>query len=274
MTFYKTSKEKAAEWNISIRHIQYLCKEGKIEGAIKKAGIWFIPDDAPIPIQYTKTGDNHFHYVGTKKKIFDCSIELIKSKGFEAVSMKEIADIVGITQSSMYNHFKSKQEILDTIYNFYGHYYLKNRPSLEAIEPILRNGSLFDIIKSVTYKFNDDHLKQMTDIIAILLYRCAIDERARELTKSLMVDEGVKFAETVFNKAVEIGRLSPMDTHSAAVFINSIKLYMFHIWVVDSSPETTLKVREDEARLYQHASRLLTDLKPSDKSVETPDKNK
>ena len=51
----------------------------------------------------------------TKEKILNKALTLFSSKGFEAVSVKEIAADVGIKDSSLYKHFKSKQEIFDTI---------------------------------------------------------------------------------------------------------------------------------------------------------------
>lgn len=261
MMNYKTVAEKASEWNISTRHLQYLCKKGSIESAVKKAGIWFIPDDVPIPVQYSKSGGKQFNFIGTKKKIFDCAIELFKIKGFDAVSIKDVADAVGITQSSMYNHFKSKQEILDTMYDYYCYYFHKDLPTLETIDTVLQNGSLVDILKSTTFQYHKDYARQMSGIVSIIFYRCAIDDRAKEIKQSLMIDKGVEFVESVFDRAMKTGRLAPMDKHAMAVFINSIKIYSLHIWIADPSPETSAKMREDEINLYRHAARLLTDLK-------------
>ncbi len=36
-------------------------------------------------------------------------------KGYDAVSIRQIASAVGIKESSIYNHFKSKQDILNKI---------------------------------------------------------------------------------------------------------------------------------------------------------------
>lgn len=44
-----TCKEKALEWNLSVRTINNLCKQGKIPGAIKVNNRWHIPDDAEKP---------------------------------------------------------------------------------------------------------------------------------------------------------------------------------------------------------------------------------
>lgn len=51
----------------------------------------------------------------TKEKIIDEALTLFSINGFKGTSVKNIADAVGIKDSSLYKHFKSKQEILDTI---------------------------------------------------------------------------------------------------------------------------------------------------------------
>lgn len=42
-------KEAAMRWNVSERRVSTLCKEGKIEGAVKKGKQWSIPTDAEKP---------------------------------------------------------------------------------------------------------------------------------------------------------------------------------------------------------------------------------
>ena len=51
----------------------------------------------------------------TKEKIFDVSPELFSQKGFNNTSVRQIAREVGIKESSIYNHYPSKQAILDEI---------------------------------------------------------------------------------------------------------------------------------------------------------------
>ena len=46
----KNCKEKALEWGISVRTINYLCKNGKIKDAVKVGKEWRIPDDSEKPV--------------------------------------------------------------------------------------------------------------------------------------------------------------------------------------------------------------------------------
>lgn len=261
MISYKTLKEQADEWHISLRHLQYLCKQGRIEGAIKKAGAWFVPDNAPMPAQYTKFRNGHVHFVGTKKRIFCHAIALFRQRGFEAVSMKDIADAVGITQSSVYNHFKSKQQILDAGYEFYRYYFLSDRPTVESIEPILHEGSLVDIVKSANFLFREDHYEQMADITTIIFHRCAIDMAAKELASSLVIEEGINFVQSILDRAVEIGRLAPLDTRAVSMLINSTRIFLLHCWLSRVSDEAYAQFDLGEVKMCQVIAAALTDLK-------------
>lgn len=51
----------------------------------------------------------------TKERILAAAPELFSTQGFEATSVSQIADEVGIRKASMYSHFTSKQEILEAL---------------------------------------------------------------------------------------------------------------------------------------------------------------
>ena len=51
----------------------------------------------------------------TKEKITEEALTLFAERGYKGTSVKNIADAVGIKDASLYNHFKSKQEIFNSI---------------------------------------------------------------------------------------------------------------------------------------------------------------
>ena len=55
----------------------------------------------------------------TKEKILCTALELFSQRGYDGVSVRDIARAVGIRESSIYNHFKSKQAIFDGIVEFF-----------------------------------------------------------------------------------------------------------------------------------------------------------
>jgi AcrR family transcriptional regulator len=54
--------------------------------------------------------------ISTKEKVFEVALDLFAQKGYDAVSMREIADAVGIRKASLYSHFSSKDDLLEQIF--------------------------------------------------------------------------------------------------------------------------------------------------------------
>ncbi|MBP2027112.1 Fic family protein [Acetoanaerobium pronyense] len=59
---YITAKEASERWKISDRRIRALCKEGRIEGALKIEGRWLVPNEASKPVDARES--NKKKYLG------------------------------------------------------------------------------------------------------------------------------------------------------------------------------------------------------------------
>ncbi len=81
-----------------------------------------------------------------KDVIIKKAAELFKEKGFKAASMRELAEVVGVEAASLYNHIRSKSELLHLIcFNVANRYNLmmdevesEKTTSLQKIEKIVR----------------------------------------------------------------------------------------------------------------------------------------
>ena len=51
----------------------------------------------------------------TKDKILKHALKLFSSKGYKATTVRDISGSIGIKQSALYNHFKNKDQILETL---------------------------------------------------------------------------------------------------------------------------------------------------------------
>jgi len=51
----------------------------------------------------------------TKQVILDTALDLFSTKGYKATTVRDISGAIGIKQSALYNHFKNKEEILETL---------------------------------------------------------------------------------------------------------------------------------------------------------------
>ncbi len=76
----------------------------------------------------------------TRKKILDISFRLFSEKGYDHTTIQDIVDALGMSKGAVYHHFKSKEDILDHLYD---RYYVDSNmfgmiedPSLSGLEKL------------------------------------------------------------------------------------------------------------------------------------------
>ena len=60
---------------------------------------------------YTKRTARREQAERTKRHIYDCAITLFREKGFDNVTVEEVAEAANLSVGAFYHHFNSKQEI-------------------------------------------------------------------------------------------------------------------------------------------------------------------
>ncbi|AUB57513.1 TetR family transcriptional regulator [Methanobacterium sp. MZ-A1] len=147
----------------------------------------------------------------TKERIFDVSIELFAAKGFDAVSVREIARGVGIRESSIYNHYPSKNAILDDIFQYFEKELIKMRPP-EAQDPAKLNELTLDVFRErVKRTLNILKTPKMAKIFQISSSEQFRDERAKKIILHTLIKEPQQFTEKVLEKMVENGTIKPVN---------------------------------------------------------------
>ena len=57
----KTPEDLAIEWGLTARRVQFLCKEGRIDGAVKKGRQWLLPADTKKPARLKSGPKDRIH---------------------------------------------------------------------------------------------------------------------------------------------------------------------------------------------------------------------
>jgi Transcriptional regulator len=106
--------------------------------------------------------------MSTKQVIFDNALALFSQKGYDGVSVREIAKSVGIKESSIYNHYQSKKAILDDICGHFIKTLSVSRLPLEEVEKMLavmRPSEVFLTFISSYGRQIDKKITQMANVI-------------------------------------------------------------------------------------------------------------
>ncbi|MGG3561818.1 helix-turn-helix domain-containing protein [Neobacillus rhizosphaerae] len=148
----------------------------------------------------------------TKYKILEASIDLFSHKGFTAVSVRELTKVVGIKESALYNHFKSKDEILEWIYSLFRENHSKTRPNQDALEAICNRVTIKPFLTQGIINFKqavEEPLhEKMWRILNIEQFR---DQRARDIIINDVYKGTVDFLEVAFQIFIDKGELKQQN---------------------------------------------------------------
>ena len=71
--------------------------------------------------------------IETRNRILEISANLFANKGYDSVSLREIAGLLDIKESSLYNHFKNKADIRESLFRLFADETSKSRPPKQSL---------------------------------------------------------------------------------------------------------------------------------------------
>ena len=152
----------------------------------------------------------------TKQKILDAALDLFSTQGFEATSVSQIANEVGIRKASVYSHFASKQEILESlmqeVMKQYGHHTILSENgiadqdlSVEAITEM--------IVGHIRYILHEPQIVKGRKMLTVEQFRNPV--LAKVQTKQNYTNV-MNFFIRLIKKLTEQGKLSDNDSEITA----------------------------------------------------------
>lgn len=186
-----------------------------------------------------------------KKEIVYATLQLASEHGLRAVSMQMIAEKVGIKKASIYNHYASREEIVEAMYLYLREQSKSNNGVTTNYEDIFDGHSLKEILMLTV----DSYRKITTGEEMFLFYKIIMSERTLDKSAAeIMVMETNKMiaATTMLFYAlqakgyVEIKNIE-VTAYSFAMGINSIINYECDLAQIDKkTSKYTLEMFIDE----------------------------
>ena len=189
----------------------------------------------------------------TKDKIFDTALDLFSKKGYDSVSVRTIASEVGIKESSIYNHYSSKKDILMSILNYFEEYFKGNPLDDENIRKLLEeNPEEFYHQGSEMFKqqiFEEKILKIMK-LIFVQMYQ--IDE-VKEFFLREILGGSTDFWSDVFEILIQKNVIGS-DCNPNKLAEMYFGFSMFKLWEIflkyDDFPNAEIEIMFDEVEEY------------------------
>lgn len=199
----------------------------------------------------------------TKEKIFDVSLDLFSQKGFDGVSVREIAREVGIRESSIYNHYKGKEAILDAIIDYFMSELTQSGPPEEYMDSLMDQGpELFFEVGAKMYveQVNTPTMEKIWRLVSIEMYH---NEKIRNFYKEQLLEEPINIWEATFTKMIEKGLIKPFNPRTLAYEYFSFAIYLFFEYFVlkydedfDSFMDLALEKMNNHAEFLLNAIKI------------------
>jgi len=174
--------------------------------------------------------------MNTKEKIIYESLNLFSTRGFDSVSVRDIANSVGIKASSLYNHFKNKQDIIDTIINKYSQYvinffeHIKITTLIDNIKinksSCIYNDQFFNSSLAI-FKFylEDEFIVKFRKLLTIEQFN---NSRLSSLYNKIFIDDILAFQSKIFEILIDSNILIKKDSYTLALQFYSPVFLMFY----------------------------------------------
>ena len=116
----------------------------------------------------------------TKERILAAALDMFSQNGYAGTNIRELTASLGLVKSSMYKHFKSKEEIWNTLLDEMIAYYAEHFGSPEHLPPVpdSTEGLVALTMQMADFTIHDEMVIKTRKLLTIEQFR---DERAREL---------------------------------------------------------------------------------------------
>jgi AcrR family transcriptional regulator len=153
----------------------------------------------------------------TKEIILVNSTILFAKKGYDAVSIRDIAKVIGIKPSSLYNHYRSKEALFEAVLRHAEDLYLLYFRRLD--ENLANCHSLEEMIELI---FKEP--KKMANIFTCYAFSLIQSEQFRDTRSGLILtntflEYSINFLKSWFDKCVEQGLANQFDTKTISTII-------------------------------------------------------
>ena len=190
----------------------------------------------------------------TKTRIFNTALRLFATDGVENVPMRDIASAVGIKVASIYNHYVSKDQIVEACYDFFLGNYDINRLNKEQYIPVLLNGTKEEVVMLTNNQFPKEIEENMIYSMIVLFSRIYTEAKAIE-RYTRQINDSMLFLKELFEAGIELGRFEKFNVRGVSMLFLSARLFVAQS--VTIQPESLSDFRSAQQELMSELTNIL-----------------
>ena len=151
-------------------------------------------------------------------------MKLFSVYGFEAVSIRAIADAVGVGNSALYKHFKSKKDILDAIVVYSKEYFLQ-KSSQEMVQIQNKDDLKKACLSMFKFQTRDEWMVMFRKLLLIEQFK---NEEMAEIYRKFFLELPVESQAKVFEQLIGAGAMRDKNARVMAMELYA-PFYLYHL---------------------------------------------
>ncbi|MDI3548443.1 MAG: hypothetical protein PWR10_2095 [Halanaerobiales bacterium] len=181
--------------------------------------------------------DNRATGSDTRDKILEAALDLFASKGYHGTSMREIASMVDIQKSSIYNHFAGKKDIFEKLLLTFGPGSIKNiLTSKELKEKVDKPYEFLQLLARKAFNLTKKPEEQK---FIKLVMREHDRDSVKKLIEEKIMEEDRKILAGIFRTMMEKGLIKEYEPLLLATeFIGFFILLRIQYVLLERKPDT------------------------------------
>ena len=182
----------------------------------------------------------------TKERILNSAIELFSQNGFSETPMRKLSQKSGIKVSSLYNHYQSKEEILDSILQLYKEEITKQKLTDKTLDQIVMSYTPYQILYKSFQKIKEatssEKINKIAKIFLMELYR---NKKVRDFYVVFSLNENIESYEKLFKKMVERKKIKKNDISVlASTYLAIINFFYHEYFIYKTDDRDTIELEQ------------------------------
>ena len=205
--------------------------------------------------------------LGTKERIRDVAINLFSQKGYNAVSIREIAKLVGISESTIYSHYKSKEDIMDTIIQFLKDLF-QSQPDYIPLEKLIDKYDPEELVrKTISIMLEQMKMPYTRKILRLMCIEVYQNDKFLDFFKNQYLKPSYEIWSMIFEKMIERGYIIEYDTDVLAREFFNYSVFLFFELYLLNYDEASYESQVDKVieSVFEHVTFLFDMLKKNQK---------
>ncbi|MCL2226158.1 MAG: TetR/AcrR family transcriptional regulator [Oscillospiraceae bacterium] len=169
---------------------------------------------------------------GTKEKILKVAARMFSERGYDKVTTREISKDIGINAASIYHHFASKEDILNSLYSLYSSERRRKYPNLDELLRLAETEPPHDVLMRSIFHYNEESVEILDQILITAVRRLGSDIESERFIQENIIESISSVLRPLLERLVDLKKIKPFDIDA---FLSIVNFYCFSAAALNNS---------------------------------------